>query len=102
MDKFLYFNELFLAYKELLKDNSRAIFDLYYGENMTMQEIADYKNISKSRVGSIIKNVENKLLNYEDKLKIVFKKNKLEEILELNDINDMKKVVNDVLNMDIN
>ena len=71
MDKFLYYNELFLVYKDLIKENNREIFDLYYGENMTMQEIADLKKISKSRVGIIIKNVENKLFNYEDKLKIV-------------------------------
>ena len=100
MDKFLYYNELFLVYKDLIKESNREIFDLYYGENMTMQEIADYKNISKARVGTIIKNVEKKLFNYEDKLRIVFKNMKLEKALELNDIKEIKKEINDIINID--
>ena len=100
MDKFLYYNELFLVYKDLIKESNREIFDLYYGENMTMQEIAEYKNISKARVGTIIKNVEKKLFNYEDKLKIVLKNIKLEHVLELNDINEIKKEINDIINID--
>ena len=54
MEKFLYYNNLYLIYKDLLNTKMQDIFDLYYGENMTMQEIADYKNISKSRVGMVI------------------------------------------------
>ena len=100
MDKFLYYNELFLVYKDLIKESNREIFDLYYGENMTMQEIADYKNISKARVGTIIKNVEKKLFNYEEKLRIVFKNKKLEQALELNDIKEIKKEINDIINID--
>ena len=97
MDKFLYYNELFLVYKDLIKDRNKEIFDLYYGENMTMQEIADLKNISKARVGTIIKNVEKKLFNYEEKLHIVLNNNKLEHVLELNDIDEIKKEINDII-----
>ncbi len=97
MDKFAYYNELFLIYKDLIKENNREIFDLYYGENLTMQEIAELKGISKSRVGSIIKNVENKLDNYENKLKIVSNNLKLQKVLELENIDLIKKEIEDIL-----
>ena len=65
-----------------------------------MQEIADLKGISKARVGTIIKNVEKKLFNYEDKLKIVLKNIKLEHALELNNLDEIKKEINDVINIE--
>jgi len=90
MEKFLYYNELYLIYKDLINDNNREIFDLYYGENLSMQEIADIKNISKSRVGIVIKNVEKKLDKYENILKIYEKNIKLNELLNINDISKLK------------
>ena len=93
MEKFLYYNELYLIYKNLIKDNNSEIFDLYYGENLSMQEIADIKNISKSRVGSIIKNVETKLDTYEKALGIYNKNNKLNDLLELNNIDIIKEEI---------
>lgn len=90
MEKFLYYNELYLIYKDLINDNNREIFDLYYGENLSMQEIADIKNISKSRVGIVIKNVEKKLDKYENILKIYEKNIKLNELLDINDISKLK------------
>ena len=100
MDKFLYYNELFLVYKDLIKESHREIFDLYYGENMTMQEIADLKKVSKSRIGVIIKSVEEKLFEYEDKLRIVLKNTLLENALELNDIKAIKKEIDKVINIE--
>ena len=97
MNKFEYYNALFLIYKDLIKENNREIFDLYYGENLTMQEIAELKGISKSRVGSIIKNVENKLDNYENKLKIVSNNLKLQKVLELESADLIKKEIEDIL-----
>lgn len=97
MEKFLYYNELYLIYKNLIKDKNAEIFDLYYGENLSMQEIADIKNISKSRVGMIIKNVEKKLENYELALKIHDKNKKLNELLEFNDIEKIKKEIEKIM-----
>ena len=93
MEKFLYYNALYLIYKDLLNDNNKEVFDNYYGNDMTMQEIADLKHISKSRVGVIIKNVERKLDKYESVLKIYAKNEKLNNLLKLDDINKMKIVM---------
>ncbi|MBE6156479.1 MAG: DNA-binding protein [Firmicutes bacterium] len=97
MEKFLYYNALYLIYKNLINDKTSEIFDLYYGENLSMQEIADLKNISKSRVGIIIKNVEKKLDNYENALGIYQKNNKLTEILELNNLEKIKEEIEKII-----
>ncbi len=69
MNKVLYYNELFSYYKELLTPKEQDVFALYYEENLTMSEIAQLKNISRSAVGFKIKKVETKLENYEQILK---------------------------------
>ncbi len=97
MEKYLYYNELYLIYKDLLSQKNSEIFDLYYGENMTMQEIADYKKISKARVGIIIKNVQEKLDNYDKILNLRNKNNKLKEILELDNLKLIKEKINEIL-----
>ncbi len=97
MEKFLYYNNLYLIYKDLLNTKMQDIFDLYYGENMTMQEIADYKNISKSRVGMVIKNVEHKLDHLESILKINSNNTKLAKLLELNDLKKIKLEIENIL-----
>lgn len=97
MEKFLYYNELYVIYKALINTQNSEIFDLYYGENLSMQEIANIKNISKSRVGMIIKNVENKLDKYENALGIYKKNQKLNSIIELNNINEIKEELSNLL-----
>ena len=69
MNKVLYYNELFSYYKELLTKKEQEVFSLYYEENLSMGEIASIKNISRSAIGFKIKNVEEKLDNYEKILK---------------------------------
>lgn len=97
MEKFLYYNELYLIYKDLINDKTSEIFDLYYGENLSMQEIADIKEISKSRVGIIIKNAEKKLDTLEYALRIYEKNNKLNNLLEINDINKIKEEIEKII-----
>ena len=48
MERFLYYTKLFDCYKKLLSEKERETFSNYYEENLTMQEIADNKKISKS------------------------------------------------------
>ena len=97
MEKFIYYNELYLIYKDLLSDKEIDIFDLYYGDNLTMQEIADNKNISKARVGVIIKNVEKKLDTLEKALKVFKLKEELNEVIELSDIKEIKKRLTNIV-----
>lgn len=97
MEKFIYYNDLYLIYKDLINIKNQEIFDLYYGENLSMQEIADIKKISKSRVGLVIKNVEKKLDYYESILKIKNRNTELNNILEINDITEIKSRISEIL-----
>lgn len=81
MDKVLYFNSLFSIYRDLLTKKEQNIFSLYYEENMSLSEIALELDISRSAVGNTIKIVEQKLENYEQKLKLNEKNILLKETL---------------------
>ena len=76
MNKFLYYNDLFNLYKELLTTKEKEIFALYYEENYSMGEISENLNISRSAVGNTVKIVENKLSKYESILHIKEKNEK--------------------------
>ena len=82
MDKFLYYNNLFSLYQNLLTPKERIIFSLYYEENLSMGEIADIKGISRSAVGKTIKIVVSKLENYESILEMLKTR---EEIIKIKD-----------------
>ncbi len=97
MEKFIYYNELYLIYKDLINEKNREIFDLYYGDNMTMQEIADLKNISKSRVGIIIKKTTELLDKYEDKLKIRKNNELINKALDSNNIKEIKEILKEII-----
>ena len=82
MDKFLYYNNLFSLYQNLLTPKERIIFSLYYEENLSMGEIADIKGISRSAVGKTIKIVTTKLDNYEETLGIYKQRKEIIKIKE--------------------
>jgi len=97
MEEFVYNGMLFGIYKDLLKDTSREYYSLYYEENLTLQEIADLKNVSKSYAGNVIKKTTEKLNELENNLNILKNKQKLEELLTINDINQLKTKLKDLL-----
>lgn len=90
MTEFVYNGMLFDLYKDLLNESSKEYFCLYYEENLTLQEIADIKNVSKSYVGSIIKKTSDKLNELENILKLYEKKQELSNLLEINDLAELK------------
>ncbi len=97
MDKILYYNALFLIYRDLLTSNEQEVFSLYYEENYSMGEISEVKKISRSAVGKYIRVVEQKLDNYEKILKINEKKNTLIKLISLNDIKEIKDGIQSIL-----
>ena len=73
---------IYEVYKELLSERERDYFENYYVEDYNLQEIADNYEVSKSYVGKYINEIEEKLNNYENKLKIVEKFEKIRKIIE--------------------
>lgn len=91
MEKFVYYSYLLDIYGFLLTEKNTQIFSLYYEDNLTMQEIADMMQVSKSFVGTSIKNTEKKLNNLETNLRILETKENLKNLLQEKDIDNLKE-----------
>ena len=48
MENFIYYSELYNIYKCLFTDKQKSILELYYNENLSLSEISDIENVSKS------------------------------------------------------
>ncbi len=70
IEKALHLNELYDFYSVLLTDKQCEYFELYYQENLSLQEISEEKNVSRNAVHRQLKNVEKLLNDYEEKLKL--------------------------------
>ena len=97
MKDFVYYNDLFDIYSELLTENERDNFRDYYQEDLSLSEIADEKNVSRSAIQKTIKNVIDKLEYYENKLHIYEKNSKLNGALNVNDLDEIKSVIKEIL-----
>ncbi len=67
MEKTLRMALLFDIFGELLTDKQKEYFDLYYNENLTLSEIAEYEGISRQGVRDIIIRAEAILVETEQK-----------------------------------
>ncbi len=101
LSNFIYINKLLDAYKELLSHSQKEIMVLYYEFNLSLSEIAEEKNISRSAVNDAIKKGLKSLEEYEEKLHMV--KNK-DELIQLSnkidkeeDINEIKKQIKEFI-----
>ena len=97
MEKYIYYGMLLDIYKKLLNDNREDIFKLYYEENLTLQEIADNMQVSKSYIGKVIKETEKKLDDLESDLHLYENTKMLENALNIDDISEIKKIIRTVL-----
>ena len=97
MEDFIYYGELFNIYKDLLNESNKKYYGLYYEENLSMQEIADLEQVSKSYIGNIIKKTSVILDSYETKLHIYKDRCSLNKALLENDINKLKSIIESIL-----
>lgn len=81
-EEYIYYNKLFDLYGNLLNEREKEIFSLFYEEDLSLQEIADVRSVSKSAIGNAITTINNKLNTYEEKLGFLNKTNKLKTLLE--------------------
>jgi len=78
----VYLNSLYDYYGELLTERQRNLFEAYYFENLTLQEIADLNEISKNAVHKTLASIEEKLRYYEEKLSFYQKTEKIKECIK--------------------
>jgi len=69
---------LFDYYSEMLTEKQKEYFDLYYGENLSLSEIADNDGISRQGVRDVIVRAETIMEDAEKKLGMIRSREKLE------------------------
>jgi hypothetical protein len=80
MEDFIYYNNLYDLYGKLLTEKQREYFEDYYFNNLSFSEMAENYDVSRNAVFKQIHIVVDKLIEYEEKLELFKKKNKLVEI----------------------
>ncbi len=120
--KNLFFSELYDCYGNLLKENQATVIDLYYNQDFSLGEIAEELNMSRAGVHDTLKRAEKNLVEFEEKLSLHSKLEKInnsaEKIIEIinkinvtdnienkdfynnfaNEINDIKNEAEKILN----
>lgn len=81
IDNNLKINRLLDRYEKLLTKNQLEIMELYYREDWSLQEIAEKLKVTRTSVHTTLKRVGVSLNEYEAKLKLVEKDDKLSKIL---------------------
>ncbi len=82
LEKKNYYNILFGYYGNLLTEKQQNLFEEYYGDDYSLAEIALEHNISRNAVHDTIKKVLNSLDEFEEKLGLYKKDQKLNELLK--------------------
>lgn len=82
MDKEIYLSALYDYYNALLTEKQKSYFEDYYFNNYSLSEIAENNNTSRNAIHKQVKETENKLIDYEDKLKLYQRANEIEEIIK--------------------
>ena len=88
---------LFDYYGDLLSDSQKNYFESYYFDNLSLSEIGENYNVSRNAVSKDLKLATEKLNNYEEKLKIISRDDKLRKLVcKIND-NDLKEKIMNIL-----
>ena len=89
--------ELYLIYGNLLTNNERSYFEYYYYEDYSLTEIAENHNVSKANVSKVLNTVSDKLIEYEDKLKIKEKHKKIRDIIKKSSSKELIEKIDELL-----
>ena len=81
MERLIYLNNLYDLYGDLLTDKQKKYFEEYYFNNLSYGEIGEKYNISRNACFKQLKIIEDKLESFEKKLKLLYKKNKINDII---------------------
>ncbi len=94
LDKRTELIELFDIYSELLTEKQKSYFEDYYYMDLSLSEIADNYGVSRNAVFDMLKKTEQILQNYEEKLKIHQKNERILNTLKNSDyFDEIKNII---------
>ena len=67
---------LFDYYSELLTDKQKQYFKDYYFDNLSLSELSENYDVSRNAIHKTLKDAEEKLFYYEEKLRLLEKNKK--------------------------
>ena len=99
LDKTEHMNDLLDWYQNLLTEKQLLCMSLYYYEDLSLAEIADEVNTSRSAVFDLLKRTSNILIEYESKLHLVAnykKRSKIYAELSALNIQEVSRLVGEL------
>lgn len=93
MEKLVYLNMLFDLYGKLLTEKQQMYFKDYYFNNLSYGEIASKYSVSRNAIYHQLSLIEDKLIFFEEKLKLYSKKEEINAIINLIDNKEVKRVI---------
>ncbi len=90
MKNIFYLNALYDIYGPLLTAKQQKYFEEYYFENLSLQEISENASVSKNAIYKQLKEIEKKLLSWEEKLSFHRKKDMI--LLEMKNSQEKEKI----------
>lgn len=97
MNDVIYYNELYDLYGKLLTDKQREYFEDYYFNNLSFSELAENYNVSRNAVFKQLKITKEKLLEFDNALKLYEKKKKIIDIIDCIQDKDIKEKLEDLI-----
>ena len=97
MDDVIYYNELYDLYGKLLTDKQREDFEDYYFNNLSFSELAENYNVSRNAVFKQLKITKEKLLEFDNALKLYVKKKKIIDLIDCIQDKDIKEKLEDLI-----
>lgn len=88
MEDIVYYSELYDLYKNLLTDKQREYFEEYYFNNLSLSEISSDFDISRNAVSKQLAVIREKLDEFELKLKLYSKKEKISNCISDENLKD--------------
>lgn len=96
MEKTIYLNDLFDMYQDLLTEKQQMYFKDYYFDNLSYGEISEKYGISRNAIFHQLKLIEDKLANYEEKLNLLAKKRRIDDIIDIVKDKRIKDALKDI------
>ena len=94
MDNRLYLISLYDVYGNLLTQKQQEYFEDYYFNNLTLAEISENYNVTRTAVHNQLKESEEKLEYYETTLNIKQRNDKIKKIIQNLDENTKEEIIN--------